>query len=76
MSEFRFSVGPWNVHSGADSYGPATRKEIDFEEKVRRFSEMGFSALQMHDDDAIPKNFAEASGRLGDGLYCAWWRFL
>lgn len=54
MSEFRFSVGPWNVHSGADSYGPATRKEIDFEEKVRRFSEMGFSALQMHDDDAIP----------------------
>jgi xylose isomerase len=54
MSEFRFSVGPWNVHSGADSYGPATRKEIDFEEKVKRFSEMGFSALQMHDDDAIP----------------------
>ncbi len=28
MSKFKFSVGPWNVHSGADSYGPATRDEI------------------------------------------------
>ena len=28
MSSFRFSVGPWNVHEGADSYGPATRKTI------------------------------------------------
>ena len=31
MSKFKFSVGPWNVHSGADSYGPATRAEIDFD---------------------------------------------
>ncbi len=22
MSKFKFSVGPWNVHTGADSYGP------------------------------------------------------
>ena len=22
MSEFKFSVGPWNVHTGADSYEP------------------------------------------------------
>ena len=35
MTKFKFSVGPWNVHSGADSYGPATRKEIDFEEKLK-----------------------------------------
>ena len=32
MSKFKFSVGPWNVHSGADAYGPATREEIPFEE--------------------------------------------
>lgn len=40
MSKFKFSVGPWNVHTGADSYGPETRKEIPFEEKVKRFAEM------------------------------------
>ncbi|MCL1992735.1 MAG: TIM barrel protein [Spirochaetes bacterium] len=54
MSKFKFSVGPWNVHSGADSYGPATREEIPFEEKVKRFSELGFSAVQFHDDDVVP----------------------
>ena len=45
MSKFKFSVGPWNVHTGADSYGPETRKEIPFEEKVKKFAEMGFSAI-------------------------------
>ena len=55
MSKFRFSVGPWNVHSGADSYGPATRAEIPMEEKFRRFAEIGFSAVQFHDDDAVPE---------------------
>ena len=54
MSRFKFSVGPWNVHSGADSYGPATRDEIDFEEKVKQFARLGFSAVQFHDDDAVP----------------------
>jgi xylose isomerase len=54
MSRFKFSVGPWNVHSGADSYGPATRDEIVFEEKVKQFARLGFSAVQFHDDDAVP----------------------
>ncbi|AJG98214.1 xylose isomerase [Clostridium beijerinckii] len=54
MSRFKFSVGPWNVHNGADSYGPATRDEISFEEKVKKFAEIGFSAIQFHDDDAVP----------------------
>ena len=54
MSRFKFSVGPLNVHSGADSYGPATRKEIPFEEKIKKYAEMGFSAIQFHDDDAVP----------------------
>ncbi len=54
MSRFKFSVGPWNVHSGADSYGPATRQEIPAEEKYRRFAEIGFDAVQFHDDDVVP----------------------
>jgi len=62
MSKFKFSVGPWNVHSGADSYGPATREEITFEEKVKKFAQMGFSAIQFHDDDAVPNinDYSEA----------------
>lgn len=54
MSKFKFSVGPWNVHSGADSYGPAVRDEIPFEEKIAKFKSMGFDAIQFHDDDAVP----------------------
>ena len=54
MSQFKFSVGPWNVHPGADSYGPETRKDIPIEEKFKKFAELGFSAVQFHDDDAVP----------------------
>jgi len=54
MSRFKFSVGPWNVHAGADTYGPPVRNDITFEEKVKRFAEIGFSAVQFHDDDAVP----------------------
>ncbi len=54
MSRFKFSVGPWNVHTGADSYGPETRREIPLEEKIKRFAQMGFAAVQFHDDDVVP----------------------
>lgn len=54
MSQFKFSVGPWNVHTGADSYGPETRQPIDLETKFAKFAELGFSAIQFHDDDAVP----------------------
>lgn len=53
MSRFKYSVGPWNVHNGGDSYGPAVRNEISFEDKVKKFAELGFSAVQFHDDDAV-----------------------
>lgn len=51
---FKYSVGPWNVHEGADAYGPATRDSISFEEKIKRFKEIGIDAIQFHDDDAVP----------------------
>lgn len=62
MSMFKYSVGPWNVHEGADAYGPATRSTIPFEEKVKKFKEIGFDAVQFHDDDAVPNinNLSEA----------------
>lgn len=51
---FRYSVGPWNVHEGADAFGPEVRESLSFEEKVRKFKEIGFDAVQFHDDDAVP----------------------
>jgi xylose isomerase len=54
MSMFKFSVGPWNVHSGADAFGPTVRDEISFADKVKKFKELGFDAVQFHDDDAVP----------------------
>lgn len=51
---FKFSAGPWNVSEGADVYGPATRKVIPLEEKIAKFKELGFDAVQFHDDDAVP----------------------
>ena len=54
MSKFKFTVGPWNVHTGADSYGPETRSAIALETKFAKFAELGFSAVQFHDDDVVP----------------------
>ncbi len=51
---FKYSVGPWNVHQGADAFGPDVRESIPFKEKVRKFKEIGFDAVQFHDDDAVP----------------------
>ena len=63
MSRFQYSVGPWNVHEGADAYGPAVRETIPLEEKLRTFKEIGFDAIQFHDDDAVPNlnQMSEAS---------------
>lgn len=62
MSKFKFSVGPWNVSEGADVYGPNVRDSFSLEEKIRKFAELGFDAVQFHDDDAVPNinNLAEA----------------
>ncbi len=55
MSEFRFTAGPWNVHEGADAFGPEVRKPISFEDKLKKFKEIGLSGVQFHDDDAVPR---------------------
>jgi xylose isomerase len=54
MSNFRFSVGPWNVHEGADAFGPDVRQSIPLIDKLKKFKEIGFEGIQFHDDDAVP----------------------
>ena len=55
--DFKFSTGPWNLHSGADPFGPTVRPERDFVEKLKTFKELGFDYVQFHDDDAVPDDY-------------------
>lgn len=51
---FRFSFGPWNIHEGADPFGPGVRPALSFADKLRQYKKLGFDGVQFHDDDAIP----------------------
>jgi len=52
---FKFTFGPWNIHEGADVFGPPVRKSIDFEKKLEFYKKLGFDGVQFHDDDAVPE---------------------
>lgn len=50
---YRFSFGPWNIHTGSDPFGPAVRDEFSFAEKLEFYKELGFEGVQFHDDDVV-----------------------
>jgi len=52
--KYRFSFGPWNIHEGADPFGPMVRNSIKFVDKLKLFKKLGFDGVQFHDDDAVP----------------------
>ncbi|HOJ74275.1 MAG TPA: TIM barrel protein [Phycisphaerae bacterium] len=52
--KYRFSFGPWNIHEGADPFGPPVRQPIAFAKKLKKYRELGFEGIQFHDDDAVP----------------------
>jgi len=52
--EYRFTFGPWNIHEGADPFGPTVRPSIEFARKLKMYKELGFDGVQFHDDDAVP----------------------
>ena len=54
MSDYRFSFGPWNIHEGADPFGPPVRPTVEFAKKLAVYKELGFDGVQFHDDDAVP----------------------
>jgi xylose isomerase len=51
---YSFSFGPWNIHEGADPFGPPVRTSQSFETKLSTYGELGFDAVQFHDDDVVP----------------------
>lgn len=52
---YRFSFGPWNIHTGADPFGPEVRPSRTFADKLGQYRKLGFDAVQFHDDDAVPE---------------------
>ena len=78
--EYRFSFGPWNIHEGADPFGPTVRDTVEFGKKLKLYKKLGFDGVQFHDDDAVPdmdslspdqivKKAKEVKGMLdGEGL--------
>ncbi len=61
---YRFSFGPWNIHEGADPFGPTVRPSIAFGEKMRILKELGFDAMQFHDDDAVADLDSKSAGEI------------
>ena len=51
---FRFTFGPWNIHEGADPFGPPVRDRLEFSQKLSLYKGLGFDGVQFHDDDAVP----------------------
>jgi len=51
---FKFTFGPWNIHEGADPFGPEVRRSISFSKKLEYYKKLGFDGVQFHDDDAVP----------------------
>lgn len=51
---YRFSFGPWNIHEGADPFGPVVRTTVPINKKFEILKDLGFDAMQFHDDDAVP----------------------
>lgn len=64
---YRFSFGPWNIHEGADPFGPPVRPVVDFSRKLEVYRELGFDAIQLHDDDAVEgiddKSWTQVQGK-------------
>ncbi len=53
--QYRFSFGPWNIHEGADPFGPTVRRGVTFAKKLTLYKKLGFDGVQFHDDDAVPE---------------------
>jgi len=64
---YRFSFGPWNIHEGADPFGPVVRPSVPFEKKLGILNELGFDAMQFHDDDAVPDLDNLSPGEIREG---------
>ena len=52
-TQYRYTAGPWNIHTGADPFGPPVRDEIAFADKAAKLWQIGYHGIQFHDDDVV-----------------------
>ncbi len=52
-TKYRFSFGPWNIHEGADPFGPAVRDSFSFDEKLKMYKKLGFDGVQFHNQSLV-----------------------
>lgn len=64
-AKYRFSFGPWNISTGADPFGPPVRNEVAFAKKIREYRKLGFTHVQLHDDDVVPADWDAAQTAKG-----------
>lgn len=50
---YRLSFGPWNIHEGADPFGPPVRPTVEYSKKLASFKKLGYDAIMLHDDDVV-----------------------
>ena len=53
FTQYKYTAGPWNIHTGADPFGPPVRDEIAFADKVAKLKAIGCHGVQFHDDDVV-----------------------
>ena len=63
-TRYRFTFGPWNIHEGADPFGPEVRKGFSFGQKLKMYRQLGFEGVQFHDDDAVPDIDAKSAAQI------------
>jgi xylose isomerase len=61
---FRFTFGPWNIHEGADPFGPTVRRSVELSHKLGLYKSLGFDGVQFHDDDAVPGLSDKSAARI------------
>jgi xylose isomerase len=61
---YRFSFGPWNIHEGADPFGPTVRTSRTLADKLKVYKELGFDQVQFHDDDAVPQMDSQSPAQI------------
>src|SRR5947209_2767635 len=62
--EYKFCFGPWNLSEGQDPYGPPTRPPQTFDWKLEQLKNLGFDAMMLHDDDAVPDVDSKSSAEI------------
>ncbi len=61
---YQFCFGPWNLSEGQDPYGPTTRPPQTFDWKLDQLKKLGFDAIMLHDDDAVPDIDGKADAQI------------